>query len=233
MQILYFRPIFALEALIKIVGLGKQYFLDRWNLFDFIIVIGSFIGFFVDIFFKDMNMGTTATLLRTFRFGRMMKMFRKLNSLKLIFNTFISALPALSNVGGLLMLLIYIYSVLGMNLFAHVKINGHLHKILNFQNIFTSFLTLIRAATGENFHEVMWAIGRNTSITYQCIQHPEFHHYESNGYETVGCGHAILAILYFGTYILIVALIFLNLFIAIILQGYAEANKKNKDGKFH
>jgi hypothetical protein len=51
----------------------------------------------------------------------MFKLFRKYKSLRAIFETFLVTLPALANVGGLLMLLIYIYAVLGMNLFANVK----------------------------------------------------------------------------------------------------------------
>jgi voltage-dependent calcium channel L type alpha-1D len=37
-----FTFIFTLEAFIKIVGLGKIYFHDTWNIFDFIVVLGSF-----------------------------------------------------------------------------------------------------------------------------------------------------------------------------------------------
>lgn len=39
----------------------------------------------------------------------------------LLFNTVISSLPSLLNVGGLLMLLCFVYAVLGVNLFAKVK----------------------------------------------------------------------------------------------------------------
>ena len=37
-----FTFIFTLEAFIKIVGLGKIYFHETWNIFDFIVVLGSF-----------------------------------------------------------------------------------------------------------------------------------------------------------------------------------------------
>ncbi|KAJ0403413.1 hypothetical protein P43SY_003984 [Pythium insidiosum] len=39
-----FALVFTLEAIIKIVGLGRYYWKDKWNIFDFTIVLGSFIG---------------------------------------------------------------------------------------------------------------------------------------------------------------------------------------------
>jgi len=39
-----FAGIFAIEALIKLIAFGRRYFLDPWNVFDFIIVIGTFLA---------------------------------------------------------------------------------------------------------------------------------------------------------------------------------------------
>ena len=47
-------------------------------------------------------------------------------------NTFIVTLPSLGSIGGLLALLIFIYAVLGVQLFALVKITEPLNDIMNF-----------------------------------------------------------------------------------------------------
>lgn len=39
-----FAGIFTLEAIIKLFAYRCAYFKDGWNIFDFIIVIGTFIG---------------------------------------------------------------------------------------------------------------------------------------------------------------------------------------------
>lgn len=43
----------------------------------------------------------------------------------MIFNTFIATIPALANIGALLFLVLFLFSVLGMNLFPYVKINKY------------------------------------------------------------------------------------------------------------
>ena len=42
-----FNVIFTLEAFIKIVGLGFNYFKSSWNLFDLFIVLGTYAGIFL------------------------------------------------------------------------------------------------------------------------------------------------------------------------------------------
>lgn len=41
---LVFTVIFSMELILRIVALRQQYFLDRWNIFDLVIVILSLIG---------------------------------------------------------------------------------------------------------------------------------------------------------------------------------------------
>ncbi len=45
---------------------------------------------------------------------------------------------------------------------------------------------------------------------------------------TLGCGIGLGGFVYFLTFILVVKLIFLNLFVAIILEGYFDTNQKDK-----
>ena len=39
-----FAGVFTIEAMIKIVALGKVYFKDKWNIFDFVVVVATLIG---------------------------------------------------------------------------------------------------------------------------------------------------------------------------------------------
>lgn len=42
-----FTAIFTVEAIFKIIALGKEYFSHGWNVFDFIIVIVSYVTLIV------------------------------------------------------------------------------------------------------------------------------------------------------------------------------------------
>ncbi len=70
----------------------------------------------------------------------------------------------MSNIGALLFLFIFLYSVLGMTFFAKVKLVGALDTHANFQSFGLAMLTLIRMSTGESWHEIMYASSAQQSV---------------------------------------------------------------------
>jgi hypothetical protein len=137
-------------------------------------------------------------------------------------------LPALINVGALLILFVYIYAILGINVFATVKHTGHVNDHINFMSIGTAMLTLLRVSTGENWHMVLWALSNERSIEYQCIENPTYDDFKANNFEPIGCGKKATSAFYFTSFVLIVSLVFLNLFIAIILQGFSDSQNEEQ-----
>ena len=154
-----FTGIYTIEFLIKFIGLKSAYFYDGWNVFDFSIVVSAGVGILVDVLFK-IDIGFAATIIRSFRIARIIKIAKKLKDLQEIVNTFVLSIPELVNVGGLLVLFIYLYSVLGVFLFSHVKFSDNLNKHANFQDFPTAALTLFRISTGESWHDIMFDCAR-------------------------------------------------------------------------
>jgi hypothetical protein len=74
-----------------------------------------------------------------------------LKDLKVIFNTLIEAIPSLASVGGLLMLLFFLYAIMGTFLFSTVMLNNSLGDHVHFQDFGTAFLLLFRMSTGESW----------------------------------------------------------------------------------
>ena len=60
------------------------------------------------------------------------------------------------------------------------------------------------------------------------MDNPTYEDYVSNGYEPIGCGDKVASVIIFYSFAIVVALIFMNLFIAIILEGYQETLTQNK-----
>ena len=111
----FFTIAFTVEALIKHIAYGvKGYFQTGWNIFDFLIVLISYITLVIG-FATARDIGPKqATIARAFRIGRIFRLITKAKFLRVIFNTIIFTIPSLANVGALMMLLLFIFSILGV-----------------------------------------------------------------------------------------------------------------------
>ena len=94
-------------------------------------------------------------MIRSFRILRIFRLIKRAKSLRIMINTFIMTLPAMTNIGGLLAILLFIYSILGVNLFAPVKINDPYNQVMNFQSFGSTFLLLIRLASGDMWPDML------------------------------------------------------------------------------
>ena len=116
---LIFTVIYTVEMIIKLTAFGKKYFKDGWCVFDFAIVLSAWIGIILFRVFA-IDVGSVTTVIRSFRIARVLKLIKSAKNLQQIFQTFILAIPELVNVGALLMLFLFLFAVLGVNLFAEV-----------------------------------------------------------------------------------------------------------------
>ena len=89
-----------------------------------------------------------------------------------------------------------------------------------------AFLTLIVIQTGEGWNFVMEDCARGNSIIFQCDNSPDYKSIQANGGVPNGCGSPITSFMYFFFFQLIVSIIFLNLFIAVILQGFSSSKEE-------
>jgi voltage-gated sodium channel len=99
--------IFVLEILIKLVAFRHRFFRSSWNVFDFIIVGISVVPAAVPL-----------TVLRTLRVLRALRLLRTLPRLRLIVEGVLRVLPDMGWVFLLLVLVFYVFSVIGTKLFA-------------------------------------------------------------------------------------------------------------------
>ena len=135
--------IFVLEAVMKITAvypkIGK-YFRDGWNVFDFTIVVLSFVP----------ATGQFAIIARLARLMRVLRLISALPELKLIVSTLIRSIPSMGNVVLLMSVIFYVYAILGFHLF-------HQHDPQHWGNLGLSLLSLFRIATLEDWTDLMYA----------------------------------------------------------------------------
>ena len=71
-------------------------------------------------------------ILNASRIARIFKVIRRFKSLRIIFQTFFMSLSAMMNLGGLLLLFMFVFAVLGVELFSDVKLQEPLNDVFNF-----------------------------------------------------------------------------------------------------
>ena len=81
---LVFNIIYTIEALIKFTAFQKDYFNDGWNIFDLVIVLVAWIGMIINSV-EGLDIGSSTTVLRSFRISRVFKIIRKYKNLRILF----------------------------------------------------------------------------------------------------------------------------------------------------
>ena len=71
----FFAAVFNVECVLKLIALGKTYFKDQWNAFDFIVVCGTNFGI-ISSLFSTVDMSSTASVIRGFRIMRIFRLIR-------------------------------------------------------------------------------------------------------------------------------------------------------------
>ena len=162
--------VFTLEAVIKIYALRLSYFTESWNVFDFLVVLLTIVILILSWAELVENLAVLGTSLRTLRIGRVFRLIKRARTIQVTFQTLIVSAPSIGSLGTLLIMLVFMFTVVGMQLFTMVKIDDQslLSRHVNFQDFWTSFLTLLRCATGEGWNALMFDLSRQNTIFFQC-----------------------------------------------------------------
>ncbi|XP_053261771.1 voltage-dependent L-type calcium channel subunit alpha-1C isoform X6 [Podarcis raffonei] len=251
-----FTGLFTVEMVLKLIAFKpKGYFSDPWNVFDFLIVIGSIIdvilsetnhyfcdawntfdalivvGSIVDIAITEVNPAEhtqcsssmnaeensriSITFFRLFRVMRLVKLLSRGEGIRTLLWTFIKSFQALPYVALLIVMLFFIYAVIGMQVFGKIALNDttDINRNNNFQTFPQAVLLLFRCATGEAWQEIMLACLPDKKCDPESL--------ESNN-STEGdhsCGSSF-AIFYFISFYMLCAFLIINLFVAVIMDNF-------------
>ncbi|XP_015123750.1 muscle calcium channel subunit alpha-1 [Diachasma alloeum] len=222
-----FTAVFALEFVFKLAAFRfKNYFGDAWNVFDFIIVLGSFI----DIVYSEVNarlhvkMGgslpstpgsniISINFFRLFRVMRLVKLLSRGEGIRTLLWTFIKSFQALPYVALLIVMLFFIYAVIGMQVFGKIALDNEtaIYRNNNFQTFPQAVLILFRSATGESWQNIM----------LDCSYRPREVKCDvkSDDANKESCGNDI-AFPYFISFYVLCSFLIINLFVAVIMDNF-------------
>uniref|UniRef100_A0A3Q2DLV5 Voltage-dependent L-type calcium channel subunit alpha n=1 Tax=Cyprinodon variegatus TaxID=28743 RepID=A0A3Q2DLV5_CYPVA len=209
-----FTGLFTAEMLLKLLALRlRHYFVDAWNSFDALIVVGSVVDIVVTEFSSGEDSSRVSiTFFRLFRVMRLVKLLNKGEGIRTLLWTFIKSLQALPYVALLIAMIFFIYAVIGMQTFGKIAMQDYtqINRNNNFQTFPQAVLLLFRCATGEAWQEIMLA----SLPGKRCDPESD---YEPG--EEFSCGSNI-AIVYFISFFMLCAFLIINLFVAVIMDNF-------------
>ncbi|XP_067934639.1 muscle calcium channel subunit alpha-1-like isoform X2 [Watersipora subatra] len=209
-----FTGVFTIEFILKLCAFRfKNYFGDPWNVYDFIIVMGSFI----DIIFTRINarISFSINFFRLFRAMRLVKVLSKGEGIRTLLWTFIKSFQALPYVALLIVMLFFIYAVIGMQMFGRIALDPdtEINRNNNFQTFPQAVLVLFRSATGEAWQNVMLACTESPDV----LCNPEADAYIRDPNAVCGTNFAVP---YFLTFYMLCSFLIINLFVAVIMDNF-------------
>ncbi|NXH51612.1 SCN5A protein, partial [Rhabdornis inornatus] len=161
---LVFTGIFIAEMILKIIALDPYYYFQQpWNIFDSVIVTLSLIelSFPKNKSKKERRKGGTLSVLRSFRLLRVFKLAKSWPTLNTLIKIICNSLGALSNLTLVLAIIIFIFAIVGVQLFGRsyalncTKIAKDCKPRWHMKDFFHSFLVIFRILCGE-WIETMW-----------------------------------------------------------------------------
>uniref|UniRef100_A0A8B9TLX5 Voltage-dependent L-type calcium channel subunit alpha n=1 Tax=Anas platyrhynchos TaxID=8839 RepID=A0A8B9TLX5_ANAPL len=222
-----FTVLFTLEMILKLMAFkAKGYFGDPWNVFDFLIVIGSIIDVILseidtvlassgglyclgggcENIDPDDNSRVSITFFRLFRVMRLVKLLSRGEGVRTLLWTFIKSFQALPYVALLIVMLFFIYAVIGMQMFGKIAmVDGtQINRNNNFQTFPQAVLLLFRSVLSQG------------DCSYGKLCDPESDFAEGEEY-TCGTGFAYF---YFISFYMLCAFLIINLFVAVIMDNF-------------
>uniref|UniRef100_A0A8C6ZZ81 Voltage-dependent L-type calcium channel subunit alpha-1C n=1 Tax=Nothoprocta perdicaria TaxID=30464 RepID=A0A8C6ZZ81_NOTPE len=172
------------------------------------------LGEVCDFINAEENSRISITFFRLFRVMRLVKLLSRGEGIRTLLWTFIKSFQALPYVALLIVMLFFIYAVIGMQVFGKIALNDttEINRNNNFQTFPQAVLLLFRCATGEAWQEIMLACLPDK----KCDPESE----PANSTEADhSCGSSF-AVFYFISFYMLCAFLIINLFVAVIMDNF-------------
>ena len=207
--------IFFIDLILKISAYSfKGYWLSWRNRFDFLLTLCGLV-------FSVWTMSTCDNRIscgESKQFGvvifilRFLSLSGKHNDLRMLMLTVVMSLTKCFYTIGVMLMIMACYAFVGVILFGSVKHGLALNQAANFETSWNALLLLFRMTTGEDWNRVM----RDATLS------PPYCRLDvTKDYASSNCGNPRAAYFFFHSFYLIISYIFLNLFIAVVIENFS------------
>ncbi|CAF4331631.1 unnamed protein product, partial [Rotaria sp. Silwood2] len=132
------------------------------------------------------------------------------------------SMPALFNIGLLLFLVMFIYSIFGMSFFAYVRKSAGITDLFNFETFPNSMIVLFQMCTTAGWSGVFQALTNDHPPDCDPTLKTPSHKGD--------CGDTAIATPFLVSYVIITSLVVVNMYIAVILENFNQAQEDVQQG---
>ncbi|XP_047127519.1 sodium leak channel NALCN [Hydra vulgaris] len=207
--------IFFIDLVLKVVAYSfKGYWLSWRNRFDLILTLSGIVfSVWILLSFSQRNthdeakqFGVVIFILRFLSFSG------KSNDLRMLMLTVVMSLTKCFFTIGVMLMIMACYAFVGVILFGNIKHGLALNNQANFETSYNAMLLLFRMTTGEDWNRVM----RDATLSW-----PYCKLNDKEDYKFSSCGNTTAAYFFFHSFYFIINYIFLNLFIAVVIENFS------------
>ena len=192
---------YALECVLRAIATGWPVYISKpWNQFDLLIVGLSAVQEIVDLADGDTRASQWVSAFRVMRGFRLARFLTHIRSLRVVSGVVASAIMDAMYIIIIMVVVLFIFSVMGVQLFGSKFGKLGDETRFSFEDTYQSFLVVFMSVTGDSWPdasaEAMHVTGNDAAPLFFCM------------------------LLVFGDFIV------MNLFIAVLLQGFDEDDDK-------
>ncbi|KAL3661051.1 hypothetical protein V7S43_014067 [Phytophthora oleae] len=210
-----FLAIFTLEAVIKCIGLRQYYILQPQGIFEVVILCGSIVAYFFATGYHSIIQAG-----RIFRMMRVLRFVHLNRGIYTVYQTFRASLRPLGQIFFLMFMIYFIFAIVARQLFGGVRYGPAMNLFSNFRTFGSATLLLFQIMSGDDWHLTMTDCMVEKPFCAERIS-------ATTGRVYSDCGSVAGSAFFFITYVTLVVFVFLNLFIAVILENFRSCYLKS------
>ncbi|KAM3128562.1 hypothetical protein pb186bvf_019330 [Paramecium bursaria] len=205
----------------------KMFFKDLPNIIDIIGIWICIIQIHIiqssDDFFFNRCFTALSVAIQLLRNYRIIKRF---NAIETLFQSIFSVIPSALSMMYIMFIILFIFTNLGMNLFAFMRPQKFLNDFdSHFRTFTTAMFTLVKVASSEQWFGQLIDSVHVIQPDFACLVINNYDDFQEHGFN--GCG-SLIGYAYFLLFHLIFSLVILNLFIASLINAYEEHCKQEQ-----
>lgn len=152
-------------------------------------------------------------------------MLNEITFARKLMNAIATILPRTSNILLLIAITLFIYTIIGMELFSYLRPSVELDAFnQNYTDFGSALFALIKFSTMENPIQQIIDGAQTSQPNFICFEIFTLDEFQEYGQK--GCGNQVESYMFFLSFHIFYSLLLMSMFLAVIVDGYSEVKRE-------